>query len=251
MTFSRRIGERFNRGRIAAQAVAPSVVVTTPLTIITSVPVLQWIRGDLGVVLGTGVSTLADQSGNGHHFAQGTGAAQPAYTASDPTLNNQATFTGDGSNDTLLNATMPNGAGNWMSGIIKTAAWVTNKALWGANAAPECGDVLTISATPILAMFNGSATTNQNNGLAVATWGRIEAHYSGAASYLKLIANTVSSGVSPGVATSTGCALFSTIGVAIGNFGMAERVVCGGKPTPAEITALDAYYTARYGPGFV
>jgi hypothetical protein len=151
----------------------------------------------------------------------------------------------------LLNGTMPNGNGNWVSGIVKTVTWVINRVAWGSNAAPECGDVLTITATPRLGMFNGASTRNSNLGLPAATWGRLEAHYSGVASYLKLITTTVADGVSPGVATSTGCALFSTIGAAFGNFAVAERVVCSGKPTAGEITALDAYYTARYGAGLV
>jgi hypothetical protein len=42
-----------------------------------------WLRGDLGVTLNGGdVSAWADQSGNGQHFTQATGAQQPLYVAS-------------------------------------------------------------------------------------------------------------------------------------------------------------------------
>lgn len=217
----------------------------TPLTIITSVTVLQWIRGDLGVTLGTGLAAIGDQSGNSHHFAQGTGAAQPPYTATDATLNNRPSFAGDGSNDTLLNSTIANGNGIWSSGIVKTVSWTTNRCLYGSNAAPECGDLLTITGTPSLGIYNGAATVNVNNGLPVGTWGRAELHNNGASSYLKL-RSTLFSGGNPGATSSVGCALFSTIGVAFGNFALAERVVCSGKPTAPEIAALDAYFVGLY-----
>jgi hypothetical protein len=37
-----------------------------------------WLRADLGITIGTGVSAWADQSGNGNNFTQATGSAQPS-----------------------------------------------------------------------------------------------------------------------------------------------------------------------------
>jgi hypothetical protein len=48
-----------------------------------------WLRADLGITIGTGVSAWADQSGNAHNVTQGTGAAQPTYTTSDAAYNNK------------------------------------------------------------------------------------------------------------------------------------------------------------------
>lgn len=218
----------------------------TPLTIIKSVPVLQWIRGDLGITLATGVSAWADQSGNAHHFTQATGGAQPLYTAADATLNNRPSITADGVNDTLLNSTMPNGDGNWVSGIVKVVTWTTNRCLWGSNAAPETGDLLTYIGTPSLALYNGTGAVIVNAGLPVNTWGRAEMYgVNTAAGYLKLRSTTVAGAVG-GSTTSTGCALFSTIGIAFGNDAIAERVVCSGKPTANEISELEAYYVRLY-----
>jgi hypothetical protein len=43
---------------------------------------LLWLRSDVGIAPAGGkVPSWADQSGNGHTFAQGTGANQPTYTA--------------------------------------------------------------------------------------------------------------------------------------------------------------------------
>lgn len=69
-----------------------------------------WLRADLGITIGTGVSAWADQSGSGDankNVAQATGAAQPTYTATDATFNGKSTLTLDGTDDQLL------AAGSW------------------------------------------------------------------------------------------------------------------------------------------
>ena len=50
----------------------------SPLTLTPSL----WLRADFGITIATGVSSWADQSGNGNHFTQGTGSRQPAVDAS-------------------------------------------------------------------------------------------------------------------------------------------------------------------------
>lgn len=80
MNFSRRVGERFNRGRIdgyvatADEDWSPSQLANLAL----------WLRGDMGITLnGTQVSAWADQSGNGRHFAQASGSLQPTFVSSE------------------------------------------------------------------------------------------------------------------------------------------------------------------------
>ncbi|HEO64457.1 MAG TPA: hypothetical protein ENI73_01165 [Spirochaetes bacterium] len=63
-----------------------------------------WLKADAGITTATGVSNWADQSGNGNNATQGTGSSQPAFIASEPTLNNQAVVRFDGTNDFM---TMP------------------------------------------------------------------------------------------------------------------------------------------------
>lgn len=58
-----------------------------------------WLRADMGVTIGTGVSAWADQSGTGDankNVTQGTGGLQPAFTASNGSYNGRPTidFTG-------------------------------------------------------------------------------------------------------------------------------------------------------------
>jgi hypothetical protein len=60
--------------------------------------IAAWWRSDLGITLnGSTVSAWADQTGNGHHWTQGTAANQPTYTAGQ--LNGQPGVVFDGSND--------------------------------------------------------------------------------------------------------------------------------------------------------
>ena len=58
-----------------------------------------WLRADLGITIATGVSSWADQSGNGdanRTVTQGTGAAQPVYTASDAGFDSKPTVSSTG-----------------------------------------------------------------------------------------------------------------------------------------------------------
>ncbi len=243
--FNRRPGARNNRGRILEGGNNGN-----PLTIIKSVTVLQWVRADLGITIGTGVSAWADQSGNGHHFAQGTAGRQPAYTAVDATLNNQPTVTAiAASSQELVNSTMPQADGTWSSGIIKETSR-NNAAVWGApTGQPETGDVYDSGGTGNLTQFSGLSVNAVF--LALNTWARVEARQSTTAAYLKVAGVANSASGSSGTNTCTGTALFSTVGIAYWQGPIAERVVCSGKPTAPEIAALDAYYTARYGAGLV
>lgn len=60
-----------------------------------------WLRSDLGITIGTGVSQWADQSGNGNHATQATSGAQPAYSASDAQMGGFPSVSMDGTDDFL------------------------------------------------------------------------------------------------------------------------------------------------------
>ena len=66
-------------------------------------PALWLDASDAGsVTIATGVSQINDKSGNGRHFTQGTGAAQPAYLSANKNGLNVLSF--DGVDDTLMGA---------------------------------------------------------------------------------------------------------------------------------------------------
>ncbi len=69
-------------------------VVVAPLENHTELPgCVLWLRADIGITLeGANVSAWADQSGVGNDFSQPSPANQPAYQATTPTLNGQASI---------------------------------------------------------------------------------------------------------------------------------------------------------------
>lgn len=211
---------------------------------------LQWVRADLGITIGTGVSAWADQSGNGHHFSQATGSAQPTYTAVDATLYSQASLSAIApSSQQLVNTTLPVTPGMWASGVGKEIAR-SNAALWGQRVGqPESLDLFDSSGTGVVFTYNGSSLSSGIT-LPLNTWQRFEAWYNTNltpnTAYCKVggVAGTLGN---TGTNTATGTTIFSTLGTAFWTGSIAERVVCLGQPTSAEIAALDAYYVARYG----
>lgn len=238
----------------AATASGGAAPASTPLTIITSVSVTQWVRGDLGITIGTGVSAWADQSASAKNFTQATGGAQPTYTASDATLNNQSTLTCDGvaqfMTSTLARAA-PATTSLWMSAIVKQIASTSTHQLFGDATGGRFVVRQTASSPNLLSFMNVSGNTNA--GLAIGSWGRLETGFTNSTSdYLKLKATnaTGTSAGSPGAGTGTRFGVDSG-GTLFANFAIAELIICAGLPSGAEITAIDAYYTARYGAGLV
>jgi hypothetical protein len=219
----------------------------TPLTIISSVTVLQWVRGDLGITLATGVSAWADQSGNSNNFAQATGSAQPTYSASDATINNQATLTASAaSSQQLVNTTLALASPIWISGIGKETSR-GNSALWGSRSGvAETSDVFDSGGTGILHAYSG---IDISYGLPIPLnkWNRFEVLYSTSVGYIKMGSLASAASLNLGSNAGVGAAIFSTTGGAFWNGSIAERVVCSNKPTAAEITALDNYFVSRYG----
>jgi len=80
----------------------------------------------------------------------------------------------------------------------------------------------------------------------------MEAHFTNSvADYLKIGATSVT-GTNCGVTAVTAYQLgASGISASNANVGWAEFLICNGKPSGAELTALDSYVTSRYGAGLV
>lgn len=335
-TFARR-GFSSNRRKIG-DAVITSSAPSTPLTIIASVPVAQWVRSDLGVTLGgtllasgttppvitltgsflgptptlrvacsgggalgawTGavsydggatiaqvftsgatqplvglgngvtlniaagtasvdnvwlatVATLADQSGNGRDFTQGTASAQPTYIA-NTALNLQSILAFDGVAQFLSSAWVraaPATTNQWISAIVRQVSWTAARQIISDSAANSYQALRQVGASPAMTQINPTSV-NSNNALALATWGRAEVLFTGSVSdYLKLIANKVT-GASAGNNAGTGTRLGSGNGASFAACLILETIVTLGAPTAGEISNIDTYYTNRYGVGLV
>jgi len=250
MSFSRRPGQRFNRGRIATAAPAAAAPVT-PLTILGSLA--WWVRADLGITIGTGVSAWADQSGNAVNFTQGTGASQPTLVAS--AINGKPAVQFDGVDD-RMNATFARVAPGtqpfylWL--VMKQIAWTAGVRIIGDFVVNGCF-LLQNSASPQIAQFN-AATANSGGGATVGSYFRVESQFSNSTSdYIKK-GSTNTTGANAGNGAGGGTWQLGARGDSAGspaNVEIAEAFLFLGTPTAQNRTDLDAYCTARYGAGLV
>ena len=248
--FNRRPGARNNRGRIPAQPVSSGPAPTTPLTIFGA-NTTQWIRSDLGVSLnGSTVSNWADQSGNGNHYTQASAPLQPAYSASDATLNNLPTVTGDGVDDLMASAlslAAPGTTKVWIWSVLKQVSWTANDRLLGGDTV-EGMLLYQLTASPNIRQFDGS-NGNQLTALAVGSWGAVAAYYDGAAtSSIQLNDNVPVSGTTPGNTACTGRRIFAGITAATGNVALAElAIITGITPSAGQLSQMSGYRLGRYG----
>jgi hypothetical protein len=240
----------------AALGISPAVEMalsmpTTPL-IIYGADLYQWLRGDNVTLNGSTVSAWQDLSGKGNNAIQGTTSAQPAYTASDATLNNQPTVTGDGANDVLTTAGLTTDLATddfYIGGIFKQITWANGDQLSAGPGLPP--RLQQGGGTPTMSL-GSTSSVNQNTSAPLGTWVRGEAFFTltAGASYLKLGNNQISGG-NPGPGTRTSSSLFALATSLFGNFALAEffvvkRAAGSGAPTPGERSAINAYLQGRY-----
>lgn len=239
----RRPGARFNRGRVATQ---PQI---TPRTILGSLA--WWVRSDLGITIGTGVSAWADQSGNGVNFTQASASLQPALIAG--ALNGRPVVRSDGVDD-YMTATWPRVSPGtqpfyiWavMSQLAWTGGFIGDFSAAGFMLRPNGG------VSPQLQQFNGTYV-NLNGGATLGSYFRVEAQFTNSTSDYFKIGSTLASGGNAGNGAGSGTlSLFSFIpGSGFGQFAFAEIFAFLGTPTAGQRSALDNYCTNLYGAGLV
>lgn len=225
---------------------------------ITSVTRRFWLRSDLGITLGTGVSAWADQYGL-HSATQGTGANQPALTAS--AIDGHPAVTFDGSNDSLVFATLDlpatsASAAIWFWVVFRWLTWHSgganaNQVLWGAQGSAGSSTLhlyASLQSTPGVFGFRNPSATLASNTLAQNVWARLCANYiNSSAAYIRLGGtSTASAGVGAGNPSS---GVFSLGARATGSVGftnvqIAEIICLAGEPS--ELAQLEAYGAARY-----
>lgn len=247
MTFSRRPGNRFNRGRIATVSGSGSApVATTPVTIMGA-NCVEWWRSDLGITLATGVSQWQGQV-SGLNFTQGTPAAQPAYNATGGP-NSTPSILFDGVDDALV--------GGALARALPQTIWLIGRHItWGAGK-PWINDsgvtliVLQRTASPLIAMSCG--TPGNNNGAAALNqYRRVQAEFTNSAADRLLVGASAVTGTNTGAAAGTAPLLGRNAGATVfGNVEICEVAFFNVVPSGAQNTALDAYATGWYGAGLV
>ena len=231
----------------AAGAAAPS----TPLTIISSVPVLAWFRGDLGITIATGVAAWANQQAGQPTFDmnQGTGGLQPSFNATGGP-NSTPIVTGAGVSPFLLSPYTPVAPATtnlffWLI-FRRDVASIGNEAIVTASGA-STNRFSVRHSTGNVGAINGTALTVA---MAATVWRRAEVNWTGSvADYLKIGSTQNGPGVTMGNNAATGAlSMFATsTGVLPGASSIAELVITQGAPT--ELAALNTYCDTRYGAG--
>jgi len=238
---------------------------TTPVTILGAASVLQWCRADRGITTAgvtiygnPAVSNWADESGNGNDYVQGTASQRPDY-GPHSTPNSQAAIFFDGVSQQIVASALslpaPGTTPTYAWLVVSQSTWTLNHSIFGADGPSDGNSYVALyqsPTTPTLRQACGSA--QDNGGLALSTWGRVECAYTNSTSdFIKCRSTSVTGTNSGNNSGSTGRRLGKTnnTGTGFGNFGIAEIVYVSRIPTAAERAALDAYCTDRYGTGLV
>jgi len=231
----------------ASAGVSPSPVFS-PLDI---PGIALWLRADLGITLATGVSSWADQSGNGNNVTQATGSKQPTLVASDGNFGGQASLSFLGSS----------------SQFLASATWGTSLG------SPSTWYVVARTTTAATTYFmDGQAVGNRNailqNGSQTALRGGVTVYPTvtcsslGTASVFCFVMNGSSSIIyqnsssgplGTALAMGTGSMLGMNVGITYDSTSnpltgsIAEIAGYSGAHTVAQVAQFFAYATARYG----
>lgn len=229
--------------------VTSGVTAADPLTIVSTVTPFFFLSADLGVSMGTGVATWADQSGSGNNAVQISGAAQPALISSDPDFGGRNSVSGDGSNDTMTmtwNPPAPGTTNIWFFAVLMQRTYTAGEYLMaGGNTILGLAQS---AVTPQLRQFNTTGA-NANAGAVLNVPTRLEALFSSSvADYIKLAATTTT-GVSAGNSDAPSFNLFSRNGAGFGDSKIACVGAWNGKPSAGELAALSTWVTNYYGGG--
>lgn len=253
--FSRRPGHRFNRGRLAtvagSAAPPPAVSDLDPLTIVTSRTWAILFSAARGVTVATGVSQWDDNSGFARNATQGTGAQQPAYSASDAAFAGLPSITGDGADDWLSVAWDPPTVGTTpivFFFIFRQVTWTTGDYFFGGGNVVLA--LVQSGASPNMLGLNSTAgPASAGATIGAATRGRMFLN-NNTTDYLKLGAAAEATGTNLGNVGIAAFQLFSrNAGLGPGNFGLTWfGATVGGDWTAGEKSAMDSW-AAAYCPG--
>jgi hypothetical protein len=231
----------------------------SPLSILGS-PVKAWLRADLGITIGTGVSAWADQSGNGSHFTQATGAAQPAFEAAGYSGTPCLLF--DGVDDVLVNttlaATLPGGTDTpfslYMPVQVITAA---TTAIFGAGNSGQANPNLQFFYNTVGPAWGvakrDSPGVQKVGGGGVASTNRVllELHFNGTTSCVIAVDGVEATpfDLDVGLTTLNRLSLGALVRVtttSFSNIRVPELVIADTVSSSGHRTAMRAYFAARY-----
>lgn len=224
---------------------------TDPLTIVTSVTALAFFTADLGVTQSGGsVSDWAGQAA-GLHAVQGTTANMPTVVASGLNTHTTLRFTKANTQRLVigtLNLPAPGTTPSFFWGVVKPVTVTTNDTVFAGG------------ASTTTRLFEATGQVKASNGVTGAavtftagTWYRYELLFANSASadYLKVGASSTGTGTAWGnndpAAGAITIGAQATGGTNPADFELACFGIWNGKPSGAELSALDAWVTGYYG----
>lgn len=220
--------------------------VVTPVTIMGANAV-EWWRSDLGITIGTGVSTWHGQV-SGLDFTNGTGANQPTYNATGGP-NSTPSLAFDGTNDSLV--------GGALARALPQTIWLIGRQITWTSAESWVNDsavtliILQRNLTPQIAMSAGAPALD-NGGAPLTEWRRVQAEFTNSVADRLLIGSTATTGSNTGATSGTAPLLArNSAGTTFGRVEICEVAFFNVVPSAGQTTELNAYVTDRYGAGLV
>lgn len=186
-----------------------------------------WYRWGVGITVATGVSSWADQSGNGRDLLQATGGSQPTKQADNSIL-----FDGVAQ---FLKSSFTLNQPETVYGLLQQVSWTSGNEIWSGGASDNTMDIrqTTGGASPSIAFPVAVDPTAANTNLAVGAYGVLVAVYNGASSLIQVNNTTPTTG-DYGAANSGGITLGrqGTTAVRFSNIRVKEVIVFSGAHAP-------------------
>lgn len=206
-------------------------------------------QSDCGVMPGTGLAGLADQSGNANDLGNITGTNQPAY-AQDPTINGMPAISFDGSNDWLTSVLDLPAPPLAIYSVFRQDTWTAGHILWAAG----IGDSYALSpntSSPQLLTFNGTLGP-LSSGAPVGSWCRgVQRFTNSTSDSLKLGSAAPVSGVNLGNSNPTAGWVWGKNGssATFSRMSIVLQLIISGALSNQNQAILDGLVTMVYGPG--
>jgi hypothetical protein len=243
-----------NAATLTGQAVTNGSTTLAPI-IEYGANLYRYFIGSLVTLNASAVASWLDNSGKGLH-GLGVGTAQPAYNATDATLGNQPTVTGDAVNDILTTAGLTVDLATedyYEAFILKQVAWGNNRLISSGTSATGLAILSLVEAasTPNLRQ-SASDQVNTNTACTLNTWCYVEVCWSATPglSYIK-VGSTLSQQANPGTGTRTSSTLFATPGAGFSNVAIADciavKTAAGtGGPSAAQRARVKAHFQTKF-----
>lgn len=236
------VGDPFANGQSGFPYGAVMSSITTGTITPNQLPNLAlWLRADMGITIGTGVSAWADQSGNGNNFTQGTGSAQPTLNASDASFGGQASLSFAAANSQTLTATSVTISQPDTIYVIGQFTTSSNAELIDGNGTRQA---LANNSGANFVFYAGTLVTGSAADLNPHAFAAI---YNGASSSMYVDTSSAANASGNAGANNWGGLI---LGGTIGGFlqgKIAEVVTYSAAHTSAQVAQLFKYFAGRYG----